>query len=57
MLSVPVLDLNKKEVGDLEVPEEIFKAELRPDILQIRCSMATGLSSRRNCGHQNKRFG
>ncbi len=34
MLSVPVLDLNKKEVGSLEVPEEVFKAEVRPDIMQ-----------------------
>jgi len=34
MLSVPVLDLNKKEVGSLDVPEEIFKAEVRPDIMQ-----------------------
>lgn len=34
MLSVPVLDMNKKEVGSLDVPEEIFKAEVRPDIMQ-----------------------
>lgn len=34
MLSVPVVDLNKKEVGSLDVPEEIFKAEVRPDIMQ-----------------------
>jgi len=34
MLSVPVLDLNKKEVGSLDVPEDIFKAEVRPDIMQ-----------------------
>jgi large subunit ribosomal protein L4 len=34
MLSVPVVDLNKKEVGSLEVPEGIFKAEVRPDIMQ-----------------------
>src|SRR5437773_1474071 len=34
MLSVPVVDLNKKEVGTVDVPEEIFKAEVRPDIMQ-----------------------
>ena len=34
MVNVSVLDLNKKEVGTLEVPEEIFKAEVRPDIMQ-----------------------
>ncbi|MDZ4677014.1 MAG: 50S ribosomal protein L4 [Oligoflexia bacterium] len=34
MLSVPVLDLNKKKVGELEVPENLLKAEIRPDLLQ-----------------------
>lgn len=34
MLSVPVLDMNKKEVGNLQVSEDIFKTEVRPDILQ-----------------------
>jgi large subunit ribosomal protein L4 len=34
MVSVPVVDLSKKEVGKLEVPEGIFKAEVRPDIMQ-----------------------
>src|SRR5271154_6707226 len=34
MLSVPVVDLSKKEVGSLEVPEGVFKAEVRPDIMQ-----------------------
>jgi large subunit ribosomal protein L4 len=34
MLSVPVLDLNKKKVGDCELPEEIFKADVKPHLLQ-----------------------
>jgi large subunit ribosomal protein L4 len=34
MLNVPVLDLNKKKVGDYEVPEEIFKADVKPHLLQ-----------------------
>jgi large subunit ribosomal protein L4 len=35
MLSMPITDLNKKAIGDLEVPEEIVKAEIRPDLLQL----------------------
>ena len=34
MVSVSVKDQNKKEVGSLEVPEEILKAKFRPDLLQ-----------------------
>jgi len=34
MVSVPVLDSNKKEAGHVELPEEVFKAEIRPDLLQ-----------------------
>src|SRR5579863_8772005 len=34
MLNMPVLDLNKKQVGDVEVPEDIFKVEIKPHLLQ-----------------------
>jgi len=34
MLNVPVISLDKKKVGDVEVSEDIFKAEMRPDLLQ-----------------------
>ena len=34
MLSVPVLDMNKKEVGNVQVSEDIFKTEVRHDIIQ-----------------------
>jgi large subunit ribosomal protein L4 len=34
MLSVPVVDFNKKEVGKLDLPESVFKTEVRHDVLQ-----------------------
>ena len=34
MVSVPVLNLEKKKIGDLDLPEEVFKAEIKPHLLQ-----------------------
>src|ERR1700676_2069621 len=34
MVSVPVLNLDKKKIGDLDLPEEVFKAEIKPHLLQ-----------------------
>ncbi len=34
MLSVPVIDFDKKNMGTLDVPEGTLKTEVRPDILQ-----------------------
>ena len=55
MLSVPVLDLNKKEVGSLQVPEEVFKTEIRPDILQT--VVRWQLACRRQGTHSTKTKG
>src|SRR3989344_2862388 len=55
MLSVPVLDLNKKQVGSVDLPEGVFKAEIRPDILQsvVRWQLAC----RRSGTHATKTKG
>lgn len=34
MVSVSVLNLEKKKVGDIDLPEEVFKAEIKPHLLQ-----------------------
>ena len=34
MLNINIIDINKKKVGSLEVPKEIFSQELRADLLQ-----------------------
>jgi large subunit ribosomal protein L4 len=55
MVSVPVVDLNKKETGSVELPEEVFKAEIRPDLMQT--VVRWQLACRRQGTHATKTKG
>src|SRR5689334_3703944 len=51
-IKLPVLGWNKKEVGEVSVPKEIFGADVRKDILQVVVKWQ--LASRRSGTHKVK---